>query len=100
MCGPMRFKMSLSKILAILEVSDIGRYDDDWLGGLLGFNIGMMVAVFQDAGIWLLLHDKLNISVSMSIAVGPRCLRCMFDISSGPVDLEFLAFLINSLTCV
>ena len=64
------------------------------VGFLLGFNIGMMWACFHICGMSLLRHDLLRMSVNAFNARGPKCLRCMLEILSGPVACEFLRDLI------
>ena len=44
---------------------------------LFCLGIGMMLAVFQFEGIWLVLRDRVKILVRNVMAVGPRCLRCL-----------------------
>ena len=69
-------------------------------GGLFGLRRGIMFANFHMAGIVLWSQEWLKISVSLSIAIGPRCFKWRFEMLSGPVDFEFLAFLICVFSCV
>ena len=50
---------------------------DSSVGGLLGFRIGIIFAVFQMLGMELVWTDRLNMSVRALIPCGPRCFRCM-----------------------
>lgn len=52
-----------------------------------------MWACFHMAGMALFNQEKLKMSVSAVMAIGPKCLRCKFVMRSGPED--FL-----SLSCV
>jgi len=68
---------------------------------LLGFAIGIMVAVFHICGMMFLFSEKLKMLVRYSIARGPRCFRCFMLILSGPVELLFLAdFIASNVCCV
>ena len=73
------------------EVREIGLKEEGWVGSLLGLRIGFIVASFQEGGIKLRESEALNIFVRKSIALGPRCFKCKFDILSGPVDVVFLS---------
>ena len=41
------FRMSFSNVFAIVDMSEIGLYEDGCVGGLFGLSIGMIVAFFQ-----------------------------------------------------
>ena len=43
-------------------------------------------------------QDLLNVSVRAAMAFGPRCFRCMLEMLSGPVALEFFSDLMVSAT--
>jgi len=68
------------------------------VGGLLGFKIGMILANFQVLGILLFCSEKLKMSVKALMASGPRCLRCLLDMPSGPVEEVFLETRMASVT--
>ena len=44
-------------------------------------------------------RDVLYMFVRNSIAIGPRCFRCLMFMPSAPVELLFLLFLIACMTC-
>ena len=44
-------------------------------------------------------RDVLYRLVRNSIAIGPRCFRCLMFMPSAPVELLFLLFLIACMTC-
>ena len=67
------------------------------MGDLLGLRIGRMLAVFHRWGMLLCRIDWLNMSVRILIACGPRCLRCMLDMPSGPTAGEFFVALMASI---
>ena len=62
------------------------------------FTIEMIFAFFQDCGIMLLFITILYIEARYFIAIGPRCLRCLMLILSGPVELLFFVRFMNSIT--
>ena len=68
--------------------------------GLFGFGMGMIVARFQRWGIVLVLRAMLSMFVRYLMASGPRCLRCLMFMSSGPVELLFVLFEMANFTCV
>ena len=68
------------------DKSEIGLYEEGSEGGLLGLRIGIMWAFFQIEGISELFRDLLKSLVTARVAVGPRCLRWVFVIESGPGD--------------
>ena len=76
----------------------IGLYDAASAESLLGLGIGIILATFQLCGTVLVLSAVLYISVSSVSAFGPRCLRCLILMLSGPVELLlrdcFMAFLV------
>jgi len=51
MCGVICLRMSLSKILDMMQRREIGLYDDSSFGGLFGFKMGMMMVFFHMSGI-------------------------------------------------
>ena len=53
MCGVMCARTSLSSILDRVHRSDIGLYEAGSVGDLLGFRMGMILAIFQVLGIVL-----------------------------------------------
>lgn len=46
------------------------------MGDLLGFRIGIILAVFQILGIMLCVMEWLKMSVRALMATGPKCFRC------------------------
>ena len=62
------------------------------MGDLCGLRMGMILAIFQMLGMVLCWMEWLYMSVSVRMAWGPRCLRCVLDMLSGPVELEFFMF--------
>src|SRR5271163_511897 len=88
-----------SRIFAMGERSEIGRYDVPSSGFLFGFSIGTILASFQMWGIVLLFRDFSSRVLRYSSAMGPRCFRCFMLMLSGPVELLFLAVLMACLTC-
>lgn len=88
--GFITLRTSLSRILEGFGRSEIGLYEAGCVGDLLGFRMGMILAIFQEFGIWLYVMDLLNMSVRDLIACGPKCLRCLYEMLSGPVAGEFL----------
>ena len=91
MKGEMRLSIRRSITLEVQHSSEMGRYEDGRAGGLLGLRVGMIWASFQMSGIVLEVHDRLKRSERTFIPFGPRCLRCMLEISSGPVAGEFFS---------
>ena len=87
-------------ILMAGHSKDTGRYDLDSVGSLPGFSSGMIFDIFHMSGIWLNLSDRLNMWVRYSMPAGPRCLRWMVAILSGPIVLEALAFLMSLMSLV
>ena len=69
------------------------------LWSLFGFGMGMIATCFQRWGIVLLLKAMLYMFVRHLMASGPRCLRCLMFIPSGPVEL-FMMFEMANCTCV
>ena len=59
-----------------MQRSDIGLYEADSVGGLLGFSMGIILASFQMLGILLVVSERLNMSVRALMACGPRCFEC------------------------
>ena len=64
------------------------------LAFLFGFGMGMILASFHIFGIVFRCMARLYVFVRYAMALGPRCLRCCIFMSSGPVDLFVLLFLI------
>ena len=52
----------------------------------------MIVALFQICGIVLVLRDELKRFVRYFMAKGPKCLRCLMLMPSGPMELLFVLF--------
>lgn len=96
MCGVMLFRTSLSSIFDGLLRSDMGLYEAGSVGVLLGFRMGIILASFQVLGILLFVSEKLKMFVRVLMACGPRCLRCRYDIPSGPVEVVFFVRLMAS----
>ena len=67
-------------------------------GSLFGFGIGMTDAVFHIVGMMLWFSERLYNLVRYCIACGPRCLRCLMLIRSGPSELFVLLFLLLELS--
>ena len=63
MCGLMCARMSLSRTLAGVQRSEMGLCDAASVGGLLGFRIGMILAVFQILGMELFVMEWLKMLV-------------------------------------
>lgn len=71
------------------------------MGGLLGFRMGTILASFHNVEIPVFLIEKLNISVKAVFACVPKCFRCKFEVSSGPVEDVFFVLAMALLTiCV
>lgn len=68
-------RISFSMSLDMVDRRDMGLYDSGRFGGLFGFRIGTMWAVFHVTGILLCNHEKLKMAVSAVTACGPRCFR-------------------------
>ena len=75
------------------ERSAIGLYDVAIAVSLLGFGIGLILAVFQGVGMVLVFSEMLYMCVRKVSAVLPRCLRCLMFMPSGPVELLLRACL-------
>ena len=95
-CGSIIF----SNILAIADRRAIGRKLVPMFLFLLGLGIGMIFASFQRWGIVFVLIAMLKICVRYVIALGPKCLRCLMLMLSGPVELLVFACFIACLVCV
>ena len=54
---------SFPEIFLWVTSRDMGLYEELWFGSLLGFGIGMILAVFHIAGMMFLLSDRLNVFV-------------------------------------
>ena len=67
---------------------------------LLGFSMGMILAVFHMCGMLFVLSTLLYRLVRYVMASGPRCFRCLMFMLSGPVELLFFDCVMASLTCV
>lgn len=92
-------RISRSIVFAMGERSEIGLYDVLSVASLFGFGIGMVMAFFQICGMRFVCIDLLMVFVRNCMAMGPRCLRCIIDMLSGPIAGEFLACLIAVVTC-
>ena len=57
MCGLMLARMSLSSTLTGVQRREMGLCDAASVGGLLGFRIGMILAVFQILGMELFVME-------------------------------------------
>ncbi len=64
------------------------------LGSFPGLIRGRTVAFFQICDMVFVLIEVLIVFVRSVVAIGPRCLRCIMDIWSGPTAGEFFACLI------
>lgn len=62
--------------------------------------IGVMFAVFQIAGMMLEFMERVKSLARKLVAIGPRCLRCLMLMRSGPSELLSLAVEMASETCV
>ena len=63
MCGVMFARVSLSSTLAGVQRREMGLCDAASVGGLLGFRIGMILAVFQMLGMELFVTEWLKMLV-------------------------------------
>ena len=75
MCGLMLARMSLSSTLTGVQRREMGLCDDASVGGLLGFRMGMILAVFQILGMVLYVMEWLKMLVRQQMATSPSCLR-------------------------
>jgi len=91
--------MIFSRVLAIGERREIGLYDGPEPGSLLGLRIGTILASFQMWGIVLVLRAFASNDLRYSVAIGPRCCRCLILMLSGPVELLFLVDFMACMTC-
>ena len=84
-------QISLSRSLLKEHRRDIGLYDGGGggIGILFGFSIGIMRVYFQIAGMLLCSQEWFKTWVIANIGLLPRRFRCILDILSGPVTLEF-----------
>ena len=73
---------------------ETGQYEVDSSAGFLGFSRGIIVDIFQIAGIVLVAVEILKRSVRYCNPLSPKYLRCRVEILSGPRALEGLAFYI------
>lgn len=64
---------------------------------LPGFRSGIILPTFHIEGMIALVIVSLYILVRNSIPVGPKCFNIIGEIPSGPIALEFLDFLIDSI---
>ena len=60
------------------------------MGGFLGLRMGTILPNFQMCGIMMCEMEWLKMSVRTLMACVPRCLRCLLDMPSGPVEEVFL----------
>jgi len=51
MCGVICLRRSLFKVFDMVQIREIGLYDDGSFSGLLGFKMRMMMAFLQMSGI-------------------------------------------------
>ena len=80
-----------SRILIAGHRSDTGRYEVDSSAGLPGFSSGIILDDFQMSGMVLVVSDRLKSEVRYLIPNGPRCLRCIVAMLSGPNARDALA---------
>jgi len=78
-----------SSVFAIGDSSAIGLYDVPSEWSLFGLGMGIILATFQMFGIVLVFRAVLKMCVRSVMASGPKCLRCLMLMSSGPVELLF-----------
>ena len=71
----MLLRTSLSSIFEGLQSREMGLYEAGSVGDLLGFRIGMILESFHLFGIVLCCTEKLNMSVKVLMACGPKCFR-------------------------
>ena len=90
-------RMSRSRIFMAGQRRETGRYEVDSSAGLFGFSRGIIIDVFQMAGMELVLIERLKIVVRYRRPWSPRCFRCSVEILSGPMALDALAFFMASL---
>ena len=83
-----------SVILDGVLSSVMGRYEEGVVGSLFGLSMVMIVPCFQMLGILQCAYEKLAMFVRAWMPCGPKCFRCKLLIPSGPVLVEFFAFLI------
>ena len=98
MLAVMYGSMTFSRVLAIGDNSAIGLYEVPNDGFLFGLGMGIILAFFQLFGMMFWLMAMLYMCVSRSIAVCPRCFRCLMFMSSGPVELLLRDCLMASVT--
>ena len=67
---------------------------------LFGFGMGMIAAHLQRWIIQLVLREVLLMFVSYLMVSGPKWLRCLMLMPSGPVQLLFVLFEMANCTCV
>ena len=51
-----------------------------------GFRIDIISPSFQMLGMVLCWIDRFNMSVRGPMATGPKCFRCLYEMSSGPTE--------------
>ena len=91
--------MIISSVLAMGESSAMGLYDVPWFLSLLGLSMGIILAIFQFCGMVFVFIVLLYRSASVEMAIGPRCLMCVLEMLSGPVDFLGFVFAIACVTC-
>ena len=89
-CGVMLLSTSLSSILEGVQSNETGLKEEGSVGGFLGFRMGTILPNFQMCGIMLFVMEWLKMSVRTLMACVPRCLRCLLEMPSGPVEEVFL----------
>ena len=65
---------------------------------LLGFAMGIMLAILQMGGVMLVVRAVFNMLVRNASTRGPMCFRCLMFNLSGPCELLFLLCFISSWT--
>lgn len=81
------------------QSSEIGLYDVPCEIALFGLRMGMMVDCFHMLGMTQVVSEMLKSLLINVWAPGPRCLRCVVVMLSGPGAVEFLALLMAFATC-
>ena len=67
---------------------------------LCGFGMGMVLPLFHMCGMLFVLSTVLYRWVRCRMAIGPRCLRCLMLMLSGPVELLFRCCCSAACVCV
>lgn len=99
MLSVMYGSMIFSSVFDMGDMSAIGLYEGPMFVFFPGFGMGIMLDNFQMCGIMLVLSAMLYVCVRYWIASGPKCLRCLMLMLSGPVLLLVLAACIADVVC-